>query len=85
MNTAPLACTKCEGTGITYSLCSRHHTGNCPCGPDEARCEACDGSGLERCQVCGEGHAVGVDGDGWRACSRCLVGPVASDAPEEAA
>lgn len=62
---APLACLDCSaygGIAIRESMYSPEKERECP---------TCEGSGVRRCQLCGEGEAVGLTRDNDAACFVC--------------
>lgn len=66
-----LTCTECQGEGRKIES---RYGGNDPDTYDAGQCEACEGSGNEKChsRSCTE-DAVGFDEDGNALCEDCLM------------
>lgn len=66
-------CFECDGSGITEDrACS--HSGACPCGGQERPCDRCYGSGVERCEECGEDAEVESESGRSALCRGCYGG-----------
>lgn len=79
----PLACRACAGHGTVAVRPDCIHPGSngrCPCGPDEAPCAECEGTGRVPCH-CGE-PADRIGRDGGPACSQGCSGGVLLDGEE---
>lgn len=66
---APKACGECEGVG-SWVECPRGCYGFCRHIEVERTCGDCDGSGLARCELCGDKPGTEWEGHDW-ACSTC--------------
>lgn len=65
----PRPCPACLGEG-TLEVRACHHSGVCPCTPDELACEACGGAGSVQCEYCG-GDDGAVQTPGGLYCAKC--------------
>ncbi len=66
-----LCCSKCSGEGTLYDS---RYGGNDPDVYPVGECEACDGSGSQKCESRGcDDYAVGFNDDGEAMCQDCLI------------
>lgn len=66
-----LTCSKCSGEGAIFTS---RYGGNDPDVWRDRECEACDGSGNQRCEARGcDENAVAFNDDGEALCEDCLL------------